>query len=120
MLLLLLDNKLYLSPLKKDKCRRVFDAGCGTGLWSIDFADAHPEAEITGVDLSPIQPSFIPPNCRFVIDDVESPWEYPRDHFDFVHMRCLYGSISDWPALFRQAFTHISPGGWIESSEIDM
>jgi methylase of polypeptide subunit release factors len=33
----------------------VLDIGTGTGIWAIDFADEHPEAEVIGTDLSPIQ-----------------------------------------------------------------
>lgn len=38
--------------------KNVLDIGTGTGIWAIDFADEHPEAQVTGVDLSPIQPSL--------------------------------------------------------------
>lgn len=33
----------------------VIDIGTGTGIWAIDFADEHPESEVIGTDLSPIQ-----------------------------------------------------------------
>lgn len=29
-----------------------------------DFADEFPEAEVTGTDISPIQPGWIPPNLK--------------------------------------------------------
>lgn len=45
MLTLLLDDQLYLAPIDPEVCRRVLDVGCGTGIWSLDFADAHPSAE---------------------------------------------------------------------------
>lgn len=32
-------------------------------------------------------------------------------------MRYLYGSISDWSALFQEAFRSCKPGGWVESFE---
>lgn len=32
-------------------------------------------------------------------------------------MRYLYGSISDWSALFKEAFRVCKPGGWVESYE---
>lgn len=57
MFLLLLKNRLHLAPIDPDECRYVLDLGTGTGIWAIDFADAHRSAEVTGVDLSPIQPS---------------------------------------------------------------
>jgi len=52
MLTLLLDSKLYLAPID-EKCQNVIDLGCGTGIWSMDFADAHPGADILGVDSQP-------------------------------------------------------------------
>ncbi|EGS22913.1 uncharacterized protein CTHT_0013910 [Thermochaetoides thermophila DSM 1495] len=107
-------NKLYICPAGKDKpLRRVLDVGCGTGIWSLDFGDEHPETSVVGVDLSPIQPSFVPPNVEFFIDDVQSPWTYSSP-FDFIYMRYLTGSIRNWPALLQQAYEHTSPGGWIE------
>ncbi|KAK3046097.1 hypothetical protein LTR09_012390 [Extremus antarcticus] len=71
-------------------------------------------------DLSPTQPPWVPPNCFFSIDDVELAWTFPDSHFDFVHIRCLMGSIKDWPALYRQAYDHISPGGWIQHLDMDL
>lgn len=46
-------DKLYLAPIG-DKTESVLDLGTGTGMWAIDFADAHPEADVLGIDLSPI------------------------------------------------------------------
>ena len=114
MLTILLGNRLYLAPINKETCGRVLDVGCGTGIWSLDFADAHPAAEVTGIDLSPIQPSWVPPNCHFAIDDIEEEWTFQPDYFDFIHIRCLMGSISNWPELYKQAYRHLAPGGWIE------
>lgn len=31
----------------------------GTGIWCIDFADQHPGADVLGIDLSAIQPSWV-------------------------------------------------------------
>ena len=119
MLTLLLDNKLYLAPID-EKCRNVIDLGCGTGIWSMDFADAHPSADVLGVDLSPIQPAWVPPNCRFIVDDCTIEWTHPEDYFDFVHIRCLYGSVSDWPRLYRQIYNHTKPGGWFQQMEMSI
>ena len=115
---LILDGKLYLAPIS-DNVQRVLDVGTGTGIWAIDFADAHPSAEVIGTDLSPIQPRWVPPNLRFEVDDAESDWTY-TSKFDFIHLRTLGGSIGDVPKLLRQAFDHLNPGGWIEWQEVDM
>ena len=119
MLTLLLDNKLYLAPID-EQCQRVIDVGCGTGLWTMDFADAHPAASVVGVDLSPIQPNYVPPNCVFEIDDCEEDWTYEENSFDFVHIRCLFGAIRDWPILYHEVYTHPTPGGWIQQLEMSI
>jgi len=95
--------------------QRVLDMGCGTGIWAIEFADECLEATVIGTDLSPIQPSWLPPNCKFYVDDIEGDWTYPpSEHFDYIHGRALFGSVVDWKGLFSQAFDHLKPGGFLE------
>lgn len=115
---LLLNDRLYVAPIPEDRfaadSSRVLDLGTGTGIWAIDMADKFPNAEIIGVDIAPTQPSFVPPNCIFEIDDVEEDWPYRPNHFDFVHGRDLMTAVRDWPRLISQAYTHLKPGGWIQ------
>lgn len=42
----------------------------------MDMADKFPTAEVTGTDLSPIQPDWVPSNCKFEVDDAMSPWTF--------------------------------------------
>jgi SAM-dependent methyltransferase len=72
---------------------------------------------VTGVDLSPIQPAFVPVNCVFEIDDVTEEWTYPPEHFDFVHIRDMFGSIPDWDSFFRDVYRCTKPGGWVEVAD---
>lgn len=113
---LMLHGKLYLAPISENP-QKVLDIGTGTGIWAIDFADQHPSARVIGTDLSPIQPSLVPPNVQFVIDDCCEEWGYSRDDFDFIHVRGLYGCVADWGKFYEQALRHLKPGGYIEQVE---
>ncbi|OAL71962.1 UMTA protein [Trichophyton violaceum] len=116
---LLLNGRLLLAPIDEN-IQTVLDLGTGTGIWAIDFADEYPSAEVIGTDLSPIQPAFVPPNLRFEIDDASEDWTFPEDHFDLIHIRSLYGAISDWPKLYSQALKHLKPGAWFDQIEMSI
>jgi SAM-dependent methyltransferase len=111
---------LYLCPAGKEgsePVQTVLDVGTGTGIWAMDFADAHPESHVIGVDLSPIQPSFVPPNLEFQIDDLEDTWSF-SGRFDFIYARMMTGSFANWPRFFNQCYENLNPGGWIEVCDI--
>ncbi|GKT63608.1 methyltransferase domain-containing protein [Colletotrichum tofieldiae] len=127
--------KLGLAPPAQEdsNVKRVLDVGTGTGLWCIEFGEEHPDAEVTrlfrakeeqmlsltqvvGVDLSPVQTTFVPPNVKFEVDDVEEPWTYHLP-FDYIHTRVMTSSISDWKEFFKQAYNSLEPGGYLELQE---
>ncbi|KAI1499756.1 S-adenosyl-L-methionine-dependent methyltransferase [Biscogniauxia marginata] len=105
-------GKLHLCPLPENP-GRVLDIATGTGIWAIEFAIKNPESEVTGTDLSPIQPQYLPENCRFEIDDAEDEWTFSKP-FDFVHGRALMSCFNDPGRVIRHAFEHLAPGGYIE------
>ncbi|DAA74133.1 TPA_exp: Uncharacterized protein A8136_3631 [Trichophyton benhamiae CBS 112371] len=111
-----LDGRLCLSPIKQD-IQNVLDVGTGTGVWALDFADEHPSAQIIGTDLSPIQPSLVPPNLSFLIDDAEAEWQF-HQKFDLVHGRMMTGSLKDWDRFYTQCYDNITPGGYVEMQDI--
>lgn len=114
---LLLGDKLFLAPLDTSSISKVVDVGTGTGIWAIDFADAYPNVNVVGTDLSPSQPTWVPPNLEFHIDDCTQPWTFAPGSVDYVHIRFLNGSIQDWDALFAEAYRALKPGGILESME---
>ncbi|KAF5023289.1 hypothetical protein F66182_4670 [Fusarium sp. NRRL 66182] len=111
------DGELHLAPLKDD-IQKALDIGCGTGIWAIDFADKFPGCEVIGTDISPIQPSWVPPNVKFEIEDCNQEWTFAPESFDYVHLRYLVGCIPNWTELFNRAYKTLKPGGWIESLEL--
>lgn len=59
------------------------------------------------MDLSPIQPDWVPENCMFVVDDVEheAGWTEPENKFDFIHIRHTLYAIKNrkemWDRIYR-------------------
>jgi cyclopropane fatty-acyl-phospholipid synthase-like methyltransferase len=108
---LLLDGKLHLAPIGKSPQvkapviylsdleltvrQKVLDLGTGTGIWAIDFADQYPSAMVIGTDLSPIQPTWVPPNLKFEIEDFIDEWTFKPDEFDYIHMRSICRCVAD-------------------------
>jgi hypothetical protein len=81
------------------------------------MADKFPSANVIGVDLSPIQPTWVAPNCSFEIDDMTMPWTFAPGTFDYIHIREMFGSVLDWDGMFSEAYNALQPGGWIENAE---
>ncbi|KAE9362870.1 S-adenosyl-L-methionine-dependent methyltransferase [Stipitochalara longipes BDJ] len=118
MIMELCEQKLYYAPIGEG-VQTILDLGTGTGIWLIEMADKFPSATCQGVDLSPIQPSWVPPNVQFVVDDIELPWTHKPDYFDYIHVRHTLPFVKDRPRLFAQAFEHLKPGAWIEFQEFE-
>jgi len=84
----------------------------------IEMGDKYELATITGIDESPIQPPWVPPNVHWEIDDVTKPWLANSNSIDFVHIRSMEGAIKDWPALLTEAYRVLKPGGKIEVTNV--
>lgn len=83
------------------------------------MGDAYPSAIAEATDLSPIQPTAVPDNVHFLIDDAEQEdWAVPVNHYDYIHTRLMLGSFHDFRTIMAQAYKHLKPGGWMECQEL--
>ncbi|KAK0483693.1 S-adenosyl-L-methionine-dependent methyltransferase [Armillaria novae-zelandiae] len=94
--------------------RAVLDLGTGGGLWAIEMADEFPRAEVIGIDLAPIQPRDVPPNCTFELCDLDQgSIPYPDGYFDLIHARSMFIGIHNYPRLLREISRLLRPGGLV-------
>jgi SAM-dependent methyltransferase len=116
---LTLNGKLHCAPLSTlpSGIHNVLDLATGTGTWAIDFAQEYPSANVLGTDLSPIQPSFVPPNCRFEVDDAEDEWTF-GEKFEYIHGRMLASCFASHRDVFRSCVEALRPGGWLEMQDV--
>jgi hypothetical protein len=63
--------------------------------------------QVLGVDLSPIQPDFVPPNLKFEIDDIKEDFTYRRP-FDYIHCRYMAYALKDWTRLRSQVYAYVT------------
>jgi SAM-dependent methyltransferase len=112
-----LQGILHYAPLFEPL--HILDIGTGTGTWAIEMGDTYPDAIVEATDLSPIQPTDVPTNLRFIIDDAEQEdWAIPQNHYDYIHTRLLMGCFKDFRTIIQQGFKHTKPGGWMESQDL--
>lgn len=110
-----------LTTVPLDNPTKILDVGTGKGDWAIDMGEIYPDAEVIGTDIAKVQPTAVPPNVFFEIDDAEdeSGWTFTENDFDLIHFRSMTGAFSDWRNLYQEAYTHLKPSGWIEVLDFD-
>ncbi|KAL2272988.1 hypothetical protein FJTKL_05664 [Diaporthe vaccinii] len=112
---LMLDNELAAAPLREPE--HALDIGTGTGIWALQFAEENPTCQVTGTDLSLIQPLSWMPNCQFVMENSESQdWLFPHK-FDYIHLRGMTACFNDVKTVMRRALQGLTAGGWVEFQE---
>ena len=84
---------------------------------SSDVGDKYFSAQVICTDITPIQPSWVPPNVKFEIDNANQDWARAYESFDFIYARALAGNILNWEKFYREAYRCLKPGAWFETQE---
>jgi hypothetical protein len=66
-------------------------------------ADQFASAEVLGIDFTPIQPSWVPPNLKFIVDDIEEDW-LNGSGFDLVHLRQMFPVLKNPDKVLSQSY----------------
>ena len=74
------------------------------GRWAIQVAEELPAAHVIGMDISPIHPARVPPNCEFkignLIKDLDTFEEGSIDLVSSRHVQIIMVSDNDLVWLF--------------------
>lgn len=110
-----------LTTVTLDNPKKILDIGTGIGEWAVAMGEVYPDAEVIGTDIAKIQPSAVPLNVFFEVDDAEEVggWAWPDNEFDFIHFRYMCGAFTSWKHVYQETFKHLKPGGWVEVLDFD-
>lgn len=105
LVLLLLNHRYFLSPIRDDALRCVADVGTGQGLWAEGVAQRYPDTQVVGFDTVYQEPS-VEPNFSRIIQDVTEEWVLDdlEMKFDLIHIRNLFVGVRDWENVYTQCF----------------
>lgn len=116
-------NKSVCAPLTSSS--KILDVGCGTGHQTDRLAQMYPEAQIIGLDKSPV-PGIRPKrdNITYILgsfDDVCGTHKILQpETFDYVYQRMFVMGVASWPKHLQAIKTLLKPGGYFESQEFYM
>ncbi|KAF2094054.1 S-adenosyl-L-methionine-dependent methyltransferase [Rhizodiscina lignyota] len=113
------EGRLFFPPLSYP--RRILDLGYGQGEWAVAMAEQYENSQVTAVDIwhadLPDQPDNL--DCEhWNLNDPLTP-TYKRDHYDFIHSRCVSPGIKKdrWRSYVRDIYRLLRRGGWAQLVE---
>ena len=116
---------LDISPI-----RHVLDLACGPGTWTLDVAQAYPQIQVTGIDISTLMIDYASsiaategrPNAHFRVMDATKTFEFPDCSFDLVHSRFITGFMpaAIWPKMLQECKRVLRPQGTLILTEAEL
>ncbi|RPB02032.1 S-adenosyl-L-methionine-dependent methyltransferase [Choiromyces venosus 120613-1] len=116
---LVFDGRLILPPIQNP--RKILDCGYGSASWATEVAISYPQCEVIGVDITPhMVPDDPPLNLILQVDDLNEPFTFHTNEFDFIHSRNVVTGINKgrWPSYVKDCARVLKPGGWLQMVEI--
>lgn len=116
-------------PLNSLSPHTILDIACGPGGWALDFAQAFPSTQVTGIDISSRMIQYARtqaevhamPNVHFTVMNALEPLTFADDSFDLVHARLISGFMpnASWSHLLKEIWRITRPGGFICMTECE-
>ncbi|KAL0083975.1 S-adenosyl-L-methionine-dependent methyltransferase [Phycomyces blakesleeanus] len=101
---------------------KVLDIACGTGIWTMEMAQAYPDCTFIGIDMADVFPKEnVPPNVEFKIVNASDLSEFEDNTFGLVHTRLLIAGFpaDKWIPMIKEIYRIVAPGGLVQFLEYD-
>lgn len=89
----------------------ILEIGCGTGLFTKEYADMLRPAHATFVDITPTGPFGIAPTEEYYIEDAEEWIEKRSERWDAILSASCIQWFADLPRFLHQCSLHLKEGG---------
>jgi ubiquinone/menaquinone biosynthesis C-methylase UbiE len=113
-----MNDQVVHAPLSTLRVQKALDIGCGTGTVTDRIASQFPDAQVYGLDLSPV------PNIREKLQNIEyvqadfnevtGPTEpdarFKKGSFDYIFSRLLVLGMTDWKGYIGRCIGLAKPG----------
>ena len=110
--------------------RRVLDIGSGSGDWAIEAAQAYPDCEVVGIDISEQMVKYGQAeagsrgilNVQFQVMSALPPLSFPNGSFDVINSRFANSFVPQplWGEVVREWKRVLRPGGKLILTEMDL
>jgi trans-aconitate methyltransferase len=113
-----MNNQLIHAPLVSSGVHKALDIGCGTGTMTHEIASEFPNAEVYGLDLSPVPNireklpniEYIQANFNDVTSSEQPDDRFKKESFDYIFSRLLVLGMADWQGYIDRCTALIKPG----------
>lgn len=112
---------LFRAPVEYPQ--RILDIGCGTGAVTCALGQKFPDAQVVGLDPSPVpginnktkNVSFTEGRMPQILSSVSSVdgTNFERASYDLVFHRLLVGGMTHWQEFLRAVTSLLKPGGFV-------
>ncbi|KAI9497280.1 S-adenosyl-L-methionine-dependent methyltransferase [Zychaea mexicana] len=101
----------------------IVDVGTANGIWALEMAAEHVNAQVIGLDLKPPTTHQVgPKNLSYIEADINDSLPLEDASVDFIFQRAMGNVIrkDKWSHVLQEMHRVLKPGGYIELIEPDM
>jgi len=118
---------LFPPQLALSNVHTILDIACGPGGWVIDVAQAYPDKQVTGIDVSQLMVAYAAElakihearNASFQVANILQPLPFPDHAFDLINARLISSFMPQtmWRQFLQECLRITRPGGIIRLTE---